>query len=81
MLFSRERLEACEETTLAPYGFHSKDSRGRAYAGDEPLYRTRFQRDRDRILHTDAFRRLEYKTQVLVYSEGDYDRTRLTHTL
>jgi dGTPase len=81
MLFTRERLEQCEAASLAPYGFHSRDSRGRAFEEDEPLYRTRFQRDRDRVLHTDAFRRLEYKTQVFVYSEADYYRTRLTHTL
>jgi dGTPase len=59
----------------------SKDSKGRAYKDKEPLYRTAFQRDRDRILHTTAFRRLEYKTQVFINFEGDYFRTRLTHTL
>ena len=56
-------------------------SRGRFYPEDEPAYRTVFQRDRDRILHTTAFRRLEYKTQVFINYEGDYYRTRLTHTL
>ena len=66
---------------MAPYGFRSRDSQGRAFPENAPPYRTRFQRDRDRILHTDAFRRLEYKTQVFVYAEGDYYRTRLTHTL
>ncbi len=81
MLFRREDLEALEATTLAPYGFHSRDSRGRAHPEAEADFRTCFQRDRDRILHTNAFRRLEYKTQVFVYSEGDYYRTRLTHTL
>ena len=59
----------------------SKDSKGRAYLDNEPDYRTSFQRDRDRILHTTAFRRLEYKTQVFINYEGDYYRTRLTHTL
>ena len=81
MLFTREDLERCEATALAPYGFRSQDSRGRAYLEEEAGNRTRFQRDRDRILHTNAFRRLEYKTQVFVYAEGDYYRTRLTHTL
>ncbi len=66
---------------MAPYGIHSKDSRGRLYPEDETEYRTCFQRDRDRILHTTPFRRLEYKTQVFINSEGDYYRTRLTHTL
>jgi dGTPase len=81
MLFTREELERLEAETLAPYGFQSRHSRGRLYPEDEPQFRTRFQRDRDRILHTNAFRRLEYKTQVFVYSMGDYYRTRLTHTL
>ncbi len=81
MLFTREDLERCEAATLAPYGFHSRESQGRAFPEEEASYRTRFQRDRDRILHTNAFRRLEYKTQVFVYAEGDYYRTRLTHTL
>ena len=81
MLYTRERLEQCEDRSLAPYGFRSRDSQGRAFPENAPPYRTRFQRDRDRILHTDAFRRLEYKTQVFVYAEGDYYRTRLTHTL
>ena len=81
MLFSREKLEEIESLGLAPYGMRSKNSRGRQIPEDEPAYRTRFQRDRDRILHTTAFRRLEYKTQVFINSEGDYYRTRLTHTL
>lgn len=81
MLYTRERLETCEDRSLAPYGFRSRDSRGRAAPESTPPFRTCFQRDRDRILHSDAFRRLEYKTQVFVYSEGDYYRTRLTHTL
>jgi len=81
MARSREELETVEAQSLAPYAIKSRDSRGRAYPEAEASYRTAFQRDRDRILHTTAFRRLEYKTQVFVTSEGDYYRTRLTHTL
>ncbi len=81
MYFDRRQLEALEDRTLAPYAVRSKDSKGRAYLDNEPEYRTAFQRDRDRIIHTTAFRRLEYKTQVFITSEGDYFRTRLTHTL
>jgi dGTPase len=81
MYFDRERLEAIESARLAPYALHSRDSRGRQYPEDEPRYRTAFQRDRDRIIHSAAFRQLEYKTQVFVNDEGDYYRTRLTHTL
>lgn len=74
-------LEKNEEKYLAPYAAKSKDSKGRLYPDSEPAYRTRFQRDRDRIIHTSAFRRLEYKTQVFINYEGDHYRTRLTHTL
>ena len=81
MFFTRQQLEEIEDKSLAPYGTRSKDSKGRAYLDNEPEYRTAFQRDRDRILHTTAFRRLEYKTQVFINYEGDYFRTRLTHTL
>lgn len=81
MYFTRLQLESIEDQTLAPYGSRSKNSKGRAYPDEEPDYRTAFQRDRDRILHTTAFRRLEYKTQVFINYEGDYYRTRLTHTL
>jgi dGTPase len=81
MLFSRHKLESLEDQSLAPYGIHSKDSKGRLYPEDEHEYRTCFQKDRDRVLHTTAFRRLEYKTQVFINYEGDYYRTRLTHTL
>lgn len=81
MRFDREQLEQRERATLAPYATFSGDSRGRTYDEPKPSYRTGFQRDRDRILHSAAFRRLEYKTQVFVNDEGDYYRTRLTHTL
>jgi dGTPase len=80
-MYSRQELEEIEDRSLAPYAVRSKDSKGRAYLDNEPDYRTAFQRDRDRILHTTAFRRLEYKTQVFINFEGDYFRTRLTHTL
>jgi len=81
MIFNRQQMEAFEDQTLAPYGMRSRNSRGRVYPEDEHPYRTAYQRDRDRIIHTTAFRRLEYKTQVFVVTEGDYYRTRLTHTL
>ncbi|HAV76136.1 MAG TPA: deoxyguanosinetriphosphate triphosphohydrolase [Anaerolineae bacterium] len=81
MYFTRQQLEEIEDKSLAPYGMRSRDTKGRAYLDNEPDYRTSFQRDRDRILHTTAFRRLEYKTQVFINYEGDYFRTRLTHTL
>ena len=81
MHYKRETLEHLEDLTLAPYGVRSRTSRGRVYPDHEPAYRTSFQRDRDRVIHSTAFRRLEYKTQVFVISEGDYYRTRLTHTL
>jgi dGTPase len=81
MKFDRKALEEVEAKILAPYAVHASQSKGRIYPESEPDYRTCFQRDRDRILHTSAFRRLEYKTQVFVNFEGDYYRTRLTHTL
>lgn len=81
MIFTRQQLEEIEEKSLAPYGMRSKDTKGRAHLDHEPENRTAFQRDRDRIIHTTAFRRLEYKTQVFINFEGDYFRTRLTHTI
>jgi dGTPase len=81
MIYDRSKLEAIEDQSLASYGMRSKNTRGRSVQEDEPEYRTVYQRDRDRILHTTAFRRLEYKTQVFINYEGDYYRTRLTHTL
>jgi len=81
MPVTRQQLEAREDAMLAPYACKSANSKGRLYPDTEDTFRTIFQRDRDRILHTTAFRRLEYKTQVFVNYEGDYYRTRLTHTL
>jgi dGTPase len=80
-MLERARLEEIEKATLAPYAALASQSRGRAYAEGASLYRTAFQKDQDRVNHTTAFRRLQYKTQVFVNHEGDYYRTRLTHTL
>ena len=78
---SRKDLEDAEERVLAPYAMRSAHSLGREHPEPEHGYRTVYQRDRDRIVHCAAFRRLEYKTQVFVNSEGDSYRTRLTHTI
>jgi dGTPase len=69
------------ESRLSPLAQRSSASRGRRYREDEPPYRSAYQRDRDRIIHSRAFRRLEYKTQVFVNHEGDHYRTRLTHSI
>lgn len=81
MFITREELEQRENQALAAYAMHSNRSRGRAFPEPEHPYRTAYQRDRDRIIHTTAFRRLDYKTQVFVYSEGDHYRNRLTHSV
>jgi dGTPase len=77
----RQQFELEEARFLAPYGMASRDSRGRVHQEAEHPLRMAFQRDRDRIIHSTAFRRLEYKTQVFVNHEGDYYRTRLTHSM
>jgi dGTPase len=77
----RAELEKAEDRTLAPWGARAAASRGRLEPEPEHPYRTAFQRDRDRVVHATAFRRLQYKTQVFVYHEGDHFRNRLTHTL
>ncbi|MDQ6911388.1 MAG: deoxyguanosinetriphosphate triphosphohydrolase [Verrucomicrobiota bacterium] len=78
---TREQMEADEARVLAPFAQKSGESRGRKYAQTSHAYRTEFQRDRARIIHARAFRRLEYKTQVFLNGTGDHLRTRLTHTI
>lgn len=77
----REMTEAIEDEYLSPYAAHSKDSKGRARTEPQCDIRPVFQRDRDRILHSKAFRRLKNKTQVFLSPKGDHYRTRLSHTL
>ena len=78
---TREQMEADERRVLAPFAQKSGDSRGRTFNEPRHAYRTEFQRDRARIIHARAFRRLEYKTQVFLNGTGDHLRTRLTHTI
>ncbi|MFO1476281.1 MAG: deoxyguanosinetriphosphate triphosphohydrolase [Verrucomicrobiota bacterium] len=78
---TRIELEQLERLTLAPYAQLSCDTRGRRHPEPGPEWRTEYQRDRDRVIHSRAFRRLEYKTQVFLNGTGDHLRTRLTHTI
>ena len=78
---SRNELEQLERQNLAPYAQLSAETRGRKYPEPTAEWRTEYQRDRDRVIHSRAFRRLEYKTQVFLNGTGDHLRTRLTHTM
>jgi dGTPase len=78
---TRLELETFERQFLAPYAQFSGDTRGRQHQESPPVWRTQYQRDRDRVIHARAFRRLEYKTQVFLNGTGDHLRTRLTHTI
>src|SRR5882724_2573321 len=78
---TREQMEMGERAMLAPFAQKSADSRGRKYPEPSHTYRTEFQRDRARIIHSRAFRRMEYKTQVFLNGTGDHLRTRLTHSI
>ncbi|MCK5260100.1 MAG: deoxyguanosinetriphosphate triphosphohydrolase [Candidatus Omnitrophica bacterium] len=78
---TRQDIEKLEDKMMVPYAMRSKDSGGRKYSEAKHEIRTCYQRDRDRVVHSEAFRKLEYKTQVFVIYEGDYYRTRLTHTI
>ena len=77
----REDIEQREKESLSPFAVFSENSKGRVYPEEQDAVRTCFQRDRDRIIHSKALRRLMHKTQVFLSPEGDHYRTRLTHTL
>lgn len=81
MPLTRIEMEGREKQILAPYAQFSAETRGRKYQEEPADWRTHYQRDRDRIIHSRAFRRLEYKTQVFLNGTGDHLRTRLTHTM
>jgi dGTPase len=81
MTLTRHDIEQREDQFLAGYAMRSAQSRGRHYPCSADNFRSEFQRDRDRIVHSRAFRRLQYKTQVFTNNEGDHFRTRLTHTI
>ncbi|MBI5562311.1 MAG: deoxyguanosinetriphosphate triphosphohydrolase [Deltaproteobacteria bacterium] len=80
-MVKKRSFQELEYARLAPYAVKSGETRGRRHPEPEHPFRTPFQRDRDRVIHCNAFRRLEYKTQVFVFHEGDHYRTRLTHTI
>lgn len=80
-MLTQDKIKAFEDKFLAPYAMKSRSTRGRIHKEEEHTYRSVYQRDRDRIIHSAAFRKLEYKTQVFVIYEGDSYRTRITHTL
>ncbi|MEC8928370.1 MAG: deoxyguanosinetriphosphate triphosphohydrolase [Verrucomicrobiota bacterium] len=80
-MFTRAQLEENERLTLSPFAQLSADTHGREHPEEPHQWRTHYQRDRDRVIHSRAFRRLEYKTQVFLNGTGDHLRTRLTHTM